>query len=420
MELNIVPLKDLCNDYKKDIVDGPFGANLKREHYKDEGIPVLKIQNIKSFNITLKKMDYVDEEKFYELRRHNYLSGDIVMTKLGNPLGESAIVEGIDEGLIVADLVRIRAQKIDTKYLCYHLNSPITSDYINSQQKGTTRPRVRIAVVRDLPIYTPPIPEQQRIVAILDQAFADIEKARANAEKNLKNARELFDSYLNQVFSQRGEGWVENKLGDVCDLQNGYAFKSGDYIAHSNTLNIRMSNIRPSGLFDANHNIRYLPESYAQKYSSFLLKEGDLIIAMTDMAGDPKILGLPTLVQDPSGYKMLMNQRVGKLCEFSSEIHVPYLCHYLSSPIMKEFYKSKGAGGLQLNISKKDILSASIPLPPIPEQQCIVDLVNKLSNKVQQLEKGYQEKLNSLDELKKSLLQKAFSGELTQTEGMVA
>ena len=62
---------------------------------------------------------------------------------------------------------------------------------------------------RTLQIPLPPIPEQQRIVAILDQAFADIEKARANAEKNLKNARELFDSYLNQVFSQRGEGGSE-------------------------------------------------------------------------------------------------------------------------------------------------------------------------------------------------------------------
>ena len=135
VESNIVSLRNLCDDYKKDIVDGPFGANLKREHYKDEGIPVLKIQNIKSFNITLKKMDYVDEDKFYELRRHHYLSGDIIMTKLGNPLGESAIVEGIDEGLIVADLVRIRAQKINTRYLCYHLNSPVTKAYINSQQK---------------------------------------------------------------------------------------------------------------------------------------------------------------------------------------------------------------------------------------------------------------------------------------------
>lgn len=304
--------------------------------------------------------------------------------------------------------------KIKGRFLYYLLKNA------DLPKRGAGQPFISKGDINAFEVTLPPIPEQQRIVAILDQAFADIEKARANAERNLKNARELFDSYLNQVFSQRGEGWIENKLDDVCDLQNGYAFKSGDYVESSNTLNIRMSNIRPNGLFDANHNIRYLPDSYAQKYSSFLLKEGDLIIAMTDMAGDPKILGLPTLVHNSSGCEMLMNQRVGKLCDFSSEVYVPYLCHYLSSPIMKEFYKSKGAGGLQLNISKKDILSASIPLPPIPEQQRIVESLDKLSEKVQQLEKGYQEKLTSLEELKKSLLQKAFSGELTKTEGHAA
>ncbi len=217
-----VLLRDLCDNYKADIVDGPFGANLKREHYKEIGIPVLKIQNIKSFKITLKKMDFVDEDKYKELKRHSYRNGDIVMTKLGNPLGESAIVEDIEDGLIVADLVRIRAQKIDTKYLCYHLNSPVTSTFINAQQKGTTRPRVRISVVRELPIYAPPVNEQKRIVLILDQAFADIEKARTNAEQNLKNTHELFESYLQQVFSQRGDGWIKKRFDEVCILQRGF------------------------------------------------------------------------------------------------------------------------------------------------------------------------------------------------------
>ena len=219
--IHFTALKDLCDDFKKDIVDGPFGANLKREHYSTSGIPVLKIQNIKPFSITLKKMDYVEPEKYEELKRHSYQSGDIIMTKLGNPLGESAIVEGINDGLIVADLVRIRASKVDTKYLCYHLNSPVTQTYINEQQKGTTRPRVRISVVRELPIFTPPLSEQKRIVTILDQVFADIEKARATAETNLKNARELFDSYLQQVFSQRGEGWENKKWAEILEIKNG-------------------------------------------------------------------------------------------------------------------------------------------------------------------------------------------------------
>ena len=145
-------LQDLCNNYKADIVDGPFGSNMKRSDYADSGIPVLKIQNVKPFKIEIKKMDFVTESKYEVLKRHSYKNADIVMTKLGDPLGASAIVEDIDDGLIVADLVRIRSQKIDTKYLCYHLNSPNTSDFMNKQHKVPTRPRVQISVVRDLPI----------------------------------------------------------------------------------------------------------------------------------------------------------------------------------------------------------------------------------------------------------------------------
>ena len=160
------------------------------------------------------------------------------------------------------------------------------------------------------------------------------------------------------------------KLGEVCDLQNGFAFKSSDYVEKSNTLNIRMSNIRLDGSFNEMHKAKYLPDSYAEKYKEFSLKDGDLIIAMTDMAGDPKILGLPSLIKNLNGRTFLLNQRVGKLHKFSEKIYVPYLCYFLKT--LKEYYKKKGAGGLQINISKNEILSASIVLCPLAEQQRIV------------------------------------------------
>jgi type I restriction enzyme S subunit len=162
------------------------------------------------------------------------------------------------------------------------------------------------------------------------------------------------------------------QLSDVCDLQNGFAFKSTDYVEKSNTCNIRMSNIRPGGSFNEFHNQRYLPDSYANEYKDYLLKDGDLIIAMTDMATETKILGLPTLVNNTTGRNFLLNQRVGKLCKFSSEIYVPYLRHILTAQEVIDYYKSKGAGGLQINISKKDILSVKFPLPSLPAQNKIV------------------------------------------------
>ena len=298
------------------------------------------------------------------------------------------------------------------EYLLYWLLADETCDRINVTCTGARMPRADMNEVLGFEFPLPPLPEQKRIVGILDEVFEGLATATANAEKNLQNARGLFESHLQSIFTQRGEGWVEKPLSAVCNLQNGYAFKSGDYIESSNTLNIRMSSIRPGGSFDPEHNQRFLPDSYAIEYASFLLRDGDLIIAMTDMAGDPKILGVPTLVSNQNGRNFLLNQRVGKLFGFSDNVRVPYLRYFLTSPSIKLFYKSKGAGGLQINISKGDILSAQIPLPSIKMQDRIIDELDELSEETQRLEAIYQQKLAALEELKKSLLHQAFTGQL--------
>ena len=312
----------------------------------------------------------------------------------------------------IAALSIFNERELSKEFLFYFLHF---FDWVKAAEndvklKGMTLNKAKL---KEMLVYFPSPSEQQRIVGILDAAFDGIATAKANAEQNLQNARALFESHLQSVFTQRGEEWVEKPLSAVCDLQNGYAFKSGDYIESSSTLNIRMSSIRPGGSFDSEHNQRFLPDSYAKEYASFLLKEGDLIIAMTDMAGDPKILGVPTLVSNLNGRNFLMNQRVGKLFGFSDNVRVPYLRYFLASPLIKGYYKSKGAGGLQINISKGDILSAQIPIPGIAKQDRIVDQLDELSEETQRLESLYQRKLAALDELKKSLLHRAFNGQLT-------
>jgi len=193
-------LKELCNDFKKDIVDGPFGSNLKRKDYTSQGTPVLKIQNIKPFKIILKKMDFVSEQKAFELSRHTYRKDDIIITKLGQPLGVSAIVKDLDDGIIVADLVRVRACKIDTEFLCYQLNSHFVSAHLNSLQKGTTRPRVQISAVRELPIAVPPLDEQKRIVENLDQMSEQSRTLAAHYTSKLQDISDLRQSLLQKAF----------------------------------------------------------------------------------------------------------------------------------------------------------------------------------------------------------------------------
>lgn len=363
---------------------------------------------------------YLDVEA-KKLEKRSLQFGDVILEKSGGgpkqPVGRVILfdkTEGVFSFSNFTAALRVRdPQSLDFRFLHKFLHWTYVSGITEGMQSHSTGIRnLDGDAYKAIKINFPPLPEQQRIVTLLDEAFDGIATARANAEQNLQNARAIFESQLEAVFAGETQAEVRKPLGSVCDLQNGYAFKSGDYIDNSNTLNIRMSGIRPGGTFDPEHNQRFLPDSYAQEYANFLLNDGDLIIAMTDMAGDPKILGVPTLVSNRNGRNFLMNQRVGKLFGFSDEVRVPYLRYFLSSPTVKLYYKNKGAGGLQINISKGDILSAQIPIRSHENQDRVVELLDSMAEECQRLESIYQRKLAALDDLKKSLLHQAFSGQL--------
>ncbi|HEF3585832.1 TPA: N-6 DNA methylase [Campylobacter coli] len=192
------------------------------------------------------------------------------------------------------------------------------------------------------------------------------------------------------------------RLGEVCDLFNGYAFKKTDYVEKSNTLLIRMGNIRPNGEFDAEHKIQYLPDNFNNKYKDYLLNDGDVIIAMTDMGNAMNILGVPTIVKNKNNRNFLLNQRVGKLFNFSEKIIVQYLKYALSSNEVKKQFKLQGYGGLQINLGKTQILSTKIPLPPLEIQKQIVAECEKVEEQYNTLSLSIKEYQNLI----KAMLQK--------------
>jgi len=205
------------------------------------------------------------------------------------------------------------------------------------------------------------------------------------------------------------KGWEEKKLGELCDLQNGFAFKSKDYVESSNTMNFRMSQIRPEGGIDLDNNPKYLPDEYAELYKDYLLNDGDIVIAMTDMATETKILGVPTIVKTDNR-KLLLNQRVGKLYNINQDkIFIPFLRYMLTSQQVNNYYKGLGRGGLQVNIGKQDILNVKIPLPPLPEQKRLVKVLVKVYEKTTKAKENAEKNLLSARELFESYLQKIFA-----------
>ncbi|MFT6908085.1 MAG: type I restriction enzyme S subunit [Oleiphilaceae bacterium] len=189
--------------------------------------------------------------------------------------------------------------------------------------------------------------------------------------------------------------WKSVPLNQICDLQNGYAFKSKDYIEFSNTMSCRMSNIRPGGKFDIDYNPRYLPDNFKDKYPQYVLNDSDVVIAMTDLAGLPKILGVPTVI-NTENRTILLNQRVGKLLIIDPElVYFGYLKFALSEPRIRKYYQKFAGGGLQINLGKEDLLSVEIPLPPLPVQKQIAAVLEKADTLRQQCQQMEQE-LNAL------------------------
>ena len=269
------------------------------------------------------------------------------------------------------------------KYLYYYLI--LIRQKVLKDASGAAQPGVNQKYVKNIQIPIPPIDEQKRIVAKLDECFEAIDKARANVEKNLNNAKELFQSQLNQSFSQRGEVWVDKKLGEVCENLD------------SRRIPIT-KNKRVSG------DIPYYGASGIVDYVADFIFDEDLLLVSED--GANLLARVYPIAFSISGKTWINNHaHVLKFEEFVSQSFMEY---YLNSIKLDDYV----SGMAQPKLNQKMLNSIPVPYPSLKTQSETVTQLDALREQTQSLESNYQQELNALDELKKSILQKAFNGEL--------
>ena len=287
-----------------------------------------------------------------------------------------------------------------TKEFLYHfLNWDI--DKIKLEQgTGTTMIHVsmRSMVARFIPL--PPLPEQQRIVAILDKAFTAIDKVKANAEQNLKYAKKLFENYLQEVLSDKK--WKKTTLNEICDkVEYGSSSKSKP---EGKLPVLRMGNIQ-NGRFTWG-NLVYSDND--KDNSQYLLKYNDVLFNRTN---SPELVGKTAIYKGEmpaifAGY-LIRIHRKEKL------LNADYLNYYLNSEMAMDYGKTVVISSVnQANINGTKLKTYPIPIPSLEEQQNIVKKLYTLSAETKKLKVIYQKKIDNLEELKKSIFQKAFNGEL--------
>lgn len=291
----------------------------------------------------------------------------------------------------IAALSIFNERELSKEFLFYFLHY---FDWVKAAEndvklKGMTLNKAKL---KEMPVHFPSPDEQQRIVGILDEAFDGIVTAKANAEKNLQNARTIFESHLHSVFYSPRKGWGEKLLGDVCEYLNGKA--------HEQCIDEKGRFIVINSKFISTDGEVFKKSDQAL----LLLQPGDIAMVLSDVPNG-KALAKCYLVEEADTYTL--NQRV---CIIRSEqFHTKFLYYQLNR---NRHFLAFNNGENQTNLRLNQVLSCPLFIPVISEQESIAATLDRMSEETKRLESIYKEKLAALEALKKSLLHHAFSGAL--------
>ncbi|WP_114972236.1 restriction endonuclease subunit S [Rhodoferax ferrireducens] len=293
--------------------------------------------------------------------------------------------------------------QIDIRFVFHALNS--IKEELLGRRRGVRQKNLSLGKVRDFEVPFPSLTEQQRIVNLLDDAFDGIATAKANAEKNLQNARTIFESHLQSVFTQRGDGWQEAKepLSSLCELivdcEHKTAPTQAEGIPSIRTPNIGKGNLLLDGVY------RVSEATYTEWTRRAEPRAGDLIFAREAPAGNVGVV--------PPNLRVCLGQRT-VLIRPKRSVFVPeFLALLLLCPEMQKTLLGHSRGATVQHVNMKDIRALNVgAIPSISLQSRIVETIGAVTEETQRLESIYLQKLTALDDLKKSLLHRAFTGAL--------
>ena len=287
------------------------------------------------------------------------------------------------------------------KFLFYLLLSK--KDDLVAQATGNAQPNISQVKIRNTEIPIPPLHEQKRIVGILDEAFAGIAAAKATAEQNLQNARALFESYLNTVFTQKGKGWVDKRLGDVVTrLTNGFVGPTRNIYFESGVPYLLARHVKNNRLkFDGK---TFISDAFNRKNSKSMLKAGDVLLVQSGHIGHSAVV-----TEEHEGHNC---HAMIVITPVKAVVSGPFLSLFFNSSQMKQKFEEIRSGSTVPHLTCGAVKELIIPIPNITTQQCIVTSSTELENETTRLSALYTAKLAALEELKKSLLHQAFAGEL--------
>ena len=340
------------------------------------------------------------EVKKFEKRRLQF--GDIILEKSGGgpkqPVGRVALFDK-DDGLFsfsnFTSAIRVKnPNELDFRFLHKQLFWTYLSGVTEGMQSHSTGIRnLDGDAYKAIQIEIPPLPEQHRIVTILDEAFDGIATAKANAEKNLQNARELFDSHLESVFSQRGKGRVEKPLAQICDPKRVITYgviKLGNEVPDGvpclRTSNVRRLRIETDGM-------KRIAPLLSAEYSRTILKGGEVLVNVRGTLGGVAVAGI-----DMAGWNV--SREVAVVPADPLRVNPEYLSYLIASGETQQWLGGVKKGAAYVGINIEDLRMLPVTALGLDKQMEVVKHLDVFQENCQNLESIFQQKCSTLEALK--------------------
>jgi type I restriction enzyme, S subunit len=379
--------------------------------YKQQGVSLIRSMNVYDDGFRDMGLARIDDNQATQLSNVVVEQGDVLLNITGASIARCCLVPSQVLPARVnqhVSIIRPVKDKLNSAFLRYLLTSRDYKERLlhTGEKGGATRQAITKAELQELAIcYPASLPEQQRIVGILDEAFEGIAKARANAEKNLQNARTLFESQVHSIFTQHGKGWVKKRLGAVAEFKNGLNYtksSNGRTLPVVGVGDFQSNNVVPIEQLQTATIDGELPSEYA-------IREGDILTVRSNGSKDlvGRCMIVPEVSRTTSYSGFIIRIRVSP-----AEVFPAFLLHFMKSHDTRDRLTRDGGGANINNINQTKLAALPVSLPSLTEQKDIVGQVDALTAKTHRLEGIYQQKLAALDELKKSLLHQAFTGNL--------
>ena len=378
------------------------GSGIKRDQVTREGIPCVRYGEIyTTYSISFEKcvshtdLSQVSSPKYFE---HSDLLFAITGESVED-IGKTIAYLGNEKCLAGGDIVVLK-HKQDPKYLSYALSAP---NAIRQKGLGKTKLKVvhtNIPALRDITVPVPPLSEQQRIVSRLDAAFAHIDELKANAEKQLSEARALFQKALTKAMEPK-EGWEEKKIREICLIKGGKRVPQGYKLETEKTdyPYIRVADFTDEGTISLS-DIHYINSSVFQQIKNYTITDKDIYISIAGTIGKSGII--PSCLNGAN-----LTENACKLV-LNNGINQRYVYWFTKSDVFKGQISLATRQTSQPKLALTRLAEVCISLPSLSEQQRIVSRLDSLSAHVRELEEVTQKTIAECDALKQALLRQVF------------